>query len=651
MAESIDTVYRIVGQEQVLQSLTRMEEGARRFGQAAQATLSPARQATMAFSSALSSMAGVMRLTGDQSIEMAGKMEQASLAISVTMVAVQSLRGVLVSMPAILAAVRLGIVALMGPIGLAIAGALALATGVQYLFNVFQANREAAAREAEALELVGAQAWGMARGLADTTTRMQEFKLTVDQTADSINKLAKELQQTKFEDIVEGIGEWKARQDALASTIDNTTSRLGFLIARNKEHIAKLREEAQATELTADQKKKLASDIKVVENELIRLNAEYRRSITNLNETTDGIRGVSDALIEQAAISAAARALARGASIDEASTAAALVRQRFGEKLSTEELARSLDALAQARKKDAAAGINWINIEFAADAALRKAAETLGQFKEPWEEGIIGPSQAAAGEFDNVTMRAEEMAKALGIDVAQALQRIKDQEGSIDWIRLELEGIDPAFRKAADALLQFKFGVDDLAINEPPRVASGFANAFEGIKDILPELKSAFADLFTDVLSNAKSFGDALVGFFRSIVNSLVSLFAGRLATNIFNFLLPALGLPRAAAGGIFPGPLVPVFAAQGGAIVDRPTLLFAGEGGEREAVIPEHLWPAFNAGRGGSGPREVVVNVNVVADVSQIPRTSPGDIQATVVLDLRTNGPISRQIRQTIPR
>jgi len=387
-----------------------------------------------------------------------------------------------------------------------------------------------------------------------------------------------------------------------------------------------------------------------------------------VKELTQTWREFTDAIIESAAVAEARRRFAAGASLDEAAAAAALVRQRLGEKFTNEELMRTLDALQKARQKDAQAAIDWAQIERdQVNPAAKAALELFEKFRHPAEEGMGAAAGTITENLEEIADAARQaqrvlgvewpealtlarqalrLAKEEGIGLADALQRLKFNR---DFLR-ELEQVDSLTKRWFDTWEKFKFGAEDLAINEPPRVARGWSDALESVRQLLPSLQAAFAELFTDVLSNAKSFGEAILGFFRSVVNSIISLFAQRVAKKVFEFLLPVFGL---ASGGVVAGGLTPILAAQAGGVVSRPTLAMIGEGRQAEAVVPlpdnRSIPVRFTGERADSRPVEVTITNYVVFDRSQIPTPTPEEIQAVVVADIRKGGPIGQTIRRTV--
>lgn len=180
------------------------------------------------------------------------------------------------------------------------------------------------------------------------------------------------------------------------------------------------------------------------------------------------------------------------------------------------------------------------------------------------------------------------------------------------------------------------------------------------ILEVIAASERAFEDFFADVLTGAKSFGDTLLGFFRSIVNSIITALA-RLAASwivrwLFGMFSPmgpvTLGFPTAtlARGGIIPGALM-----QHGGIVNRPTLAMVGEGRSSEAVVPlpdNRSIPVTFTGRDREErPQEIVVRTTVVMDPRQIPPPQADEITNVVLMDIRSGGAVYREIRRAVGR
>ncbi|MGQ0569821.1 MAG: hypothetical protein ACT4P5_09865 [Armatimonadota bacterium] len=270
------------------------------------------------------------------------------------------------------------------------------------------------------------------------------------------------------------------------------------------------------------------------------------------------------------------------------------------------------------------------NLEEIADAA-RLAARVLGV---EWAEALT------------IAREALKMARKEGIGLAEALQRIKFNR---DFLK-DLEAVGTGMQRWFKSWGQFKFGPEDLAISEPEQwVGDAPKKIGDEMRHMLTGLKDGFKGFFVDVLSGAKDFGDAFLGFFRNVVNSIINMLAEIAAKWIFKSLFGTiLGLQH---GGIVAGGLIPALALQGGGVIHRPTLAMVGEGARSEAVVPlpdnRSIPVTFTNGRGGGrDEREILLTVNVLFDPNQIPRTSPGEIVATVAADMRNGGITSTQVK-----
>ena len=130
-----------------------------------------------------------------------------------------------------------------------------------------------------------------------------------------------------------------------------------------------------------------------------------------------------------------------------------------------------------------------------------------------------------------------------------------------------------------------------------------------------------------DVLLAISTVGIApLVQHFGEVIGAIQSLIAwfGSLVseaekdvkkiTDAVKPLTDVLGGIGGLVGGV--GGLIPKLA--GGGVVTSPTLAMIGEGGEPEAVVPEHLWPALGGGKGGS-----TINMTINNPVPETPSVS----------------------------
>ena len=99
------------------------------------------------------------------------------------------------------------------------------------------------------------------------------------------------------------------------------------------------------------------------------------------------------------------------------------------------------------------------------------------------------------------------------------------------------------------------------------------------------------------------------LGAIQSLIKLLGQLFdeLGKVGKAIENSPIGALGGMTKGALGAIGGALGSIGLAEGG-IATTPTLAMIGEGGEPEAVVPQHLWPALGKG-GGGGTVNLTIN------------------------------------------
>jgi len=583
----ISTTFRVEGADEIVRVLRGMESQARQFGATVQTTFQPAQQAVRAFTGALGSLSTILRLTGAANADLARQIETASVAVLSITLAVQGLRGATAGYTAALVVLRTTMASV----------AVAATAMWAALLGPFGAVLAAAVAVGAGLAFLGEKT-GFARREVDDLS--QEMDESASRAASWVRAWSS--QSTAFELVRESAFDLRLELRGLLGVQDELTAQWRVGTAK----VADQRAEAAKREAEAGAK-------------LARQLAELR--IQRESEAT-----VSNTVAE------------RNFHI-------------------AESLRRQADFLRQVTEAEAIR-----------TAGLEKMAQALGlfqTFKTPFEEGLIPAVQGLTENLEEIAEAARQaqrvlgvewpealtvarealkLAKEEGIGLAEALQRIKFNR---EFLR-ELELVNTGMKKWFDTWEKFKFGAEDIAINEPQRWASGWSGAIEGIQQLLPALQSAFGNLFEDVLTNAKDFGESILGFFRSIVNAVISLFAQHVATRIFKFLFPVFGL---ASGGIVTGGLTPIASAQLGMIVDRPTLAMVGEGGEREMVLPERFWPALRQGGGQRDrrPQEIVIHNYVVFDRSQIPSVTPEEIQTAVLADIRKGGPIGQTIRRTV--
>jgi hypothetical protein len=312
-----------------------------------------------------------------------------------------------------------------------------------------------------------------------------------------------------------------------------------------------------------------------------------------------------------------------------------------------EMLARAADA---ARKGDTAF------LELNRAALLRiMSPERLEMLLEQAQE-VLAPGwrqihdviaeQTRAG-WDQVLGLLQQRFRASAEDAIATAERIAEanRQAAIDYLNAWLETLFAQGRATEAIVSQINEAISRIAL--APKILTPMEQALQNLRT---SFQQSFSQLFTDILTNAQSFGEALLGFFRSVVNAIVSLFAQRVATKIFNFLAPVFGL---ASGGIVTGGLTPILAAQAGAVVSRPTLAMIGEGRQAEAVVPlpdnRSIPVKFVGDRQATRPVEVVITNYVVFDRAQIPAPTPEQIQTVVVADITKGGPIGQTIRRTV--
>lgn len=139
-----------------------------------------------------------------------------------------------------------------------------------------------------------------------------------------------------------------------------------------------------------------------------------------------------------------------------------------------------------------------------------------------------GPFEDVAGSFDQTIAKAVQLADELGLTIPQALQRIKDMEGSIDWIRLELTGVDPVLRQVSETLMRFKepwqegiikpaqqatVSIKDF-VDQSQAKAGSFA---EGWRTAMERAKAATVDWATTLTTIMSGVTSALTAFFTTV--------------------------------------------------------------------------------------------------------------------------------------
>jgi len=156
-------------------------------------------------------------------------------------------------------------------------------------------------------------------------------------------------------------------------------------------------------------------------------------------------------------------------------------------------------------------------------------------------------------------------------------------------------------------------------------VKSSFTDVGTTIQDIWIDSRDAFGDMVAESIVEGKSFADALKGFFKDILKSFLSMVARMLAEKVFFSLLTGglgggggilSGIGKIfgfAKGGIVPGGLNPVSAANGG-VFTSPTLAIIGDNPARqEAVIPMRGGKVPVQLMGNTGNNIAVKNLNIL--------------------------------------
>lgn len=455
--------------------------------------------------------------------------------------------------------------------------------------------------------------------------------------------------------LMEQVQRWKARQDALIGTIDITSSRLLRQIAVTEEAIRRYEMIGRTLRLTAEQKRRLQGEIEGLRNALIGLNAEwavYQQRITDvlraeseraLTETREAIEGL----------------LPRIEELTRAGDVSALNRL-FAEhaELLSKDVADAWLAVAEANRQ--------ARIE--ATATRNALQESAAEYEATVRE------VAAANEFDR--RQTERMEQAISRQIEAHQRRIDLMDEGVEKLRAEADGYQQLIRHVeglvvaleAEMAAKIEAGIWTEALAERhERLSQILADlrhqyALTGkairdqmlapIRELRDATERAFSELFSNILSGAKSFGETLMDFFRNIVNAIISILA-RLAAQWIVLRLFGFQAGGIVRGGLQPlmGPLQPVLAAQHGGIVRGPTLAMVGEGRQAEAIVPlpnnRSIPVEFTRSMQESRPVEVTVRVINVFDREQLAQPDPEDVVATVVNDLATGGPIERVIRR----
>lgn len=289
------------------------------------------------------------------------------------------------------------------------------------------------------------------------------------------------------------------------------------------------------------------------------------------------------------------------------------------------------------------------------EAAIAANRETFGREQD---RGIVRQERAIAAAQEEMRHRValaslEDQAAGTTDRARQAhiegLQRIRASiEAAIEdtkaWIAaneamgtIAPEAIEKARQRLDDLRLSLK-GVTNQSKEMESTLTDSMKRALEAATRMKDAITSAFSDLFVNLLSGAKSFGQSFVDFFKSIGNTILREIANVVAKSIvklsgledmlsnlgkgmggggkLNFggggliplLLGAIGL-FFGHGGIAPGHLTPIAYAAQGMRTSKPTLAMLSEFGHEEAVVP--LKDGKIPLEGGTGGR---VSVNIYA-------------------------------------
>ena len=87
-------------------------------------------------------------------------------------------------------------------------------------------------------------------------------------------------------------------------------------------------------------------------------------------------------------------------------------------------------------------------------------------------------------------------------------------------------------------------GLENLRLQRQPQFAE--------IQLLAQPLQSAFQGLFRDVFLESKSFGDAVLGFFRNLALGIGQILLNSLSRQLFSLFLPSGGIASGIGGGLF---------------------------------------------------------------------------------------------------
>jgi hypothetical protein len=312
--------------------------------------------------------------------------------------------------------------------------------------------------------------------------------------------------------------------------------------------------------------------------------------------------------------------------------------------------------------RDLAAALDDVNVELddfnaAANIAMEEARRLRGVIFDARDAGVqfgqstVASAQAASSVLRKVaddaralTKAFDEMSRRFPGDKFSKLGELlgKNIKGIGDWFD-SLRGKTTGASDALKEMFEQRFG------------------KWAGVmQELVAKMHDAFTELFSDILSGARSFSEAITNFFRGVVDSIINILARIAATWVINLLfglkIPLLGsiiggakggvIPAMAGGGVLP-------RIQHGGIVSNPTFL-VGEGQHAEAVVPlpdnRSIPVMFTGAERGQQEITIPIQLNIVQSPAQIPAVSREYIVATVVDDASRRGPIHRVVK-TIAR
>ncbi len=214
----------------------------------------------------------------------------------------------------------------------------------------------------------------------------------------------------------------------------------------------------------------------------------------------------------------------------------------------------------------------------ATDKAFKIEADAIAEFntwqRAEWERAAAERTAAFIASSDRI-IKDLEVLKERQVDFFLSFKTGLDDMniGVGDWSQT-----------ITTAMLGFKTGLDDMNIGlkegdlgfvtfdrNAKEAATGFAKAWD---EALLTVGQGFGDLFADVISGAKTFGDALSQIINQVLNSLFSY----IGTELFHVIFP--GIPKKAGGG-------PMAAFEPAIVGDRgPELWVPRTAGD---IIPNH--------------------------------------------------------------